>query len=134
MRKNDLVQFTQAVKEDIADKYRHDESDGVVDGFRSMTADEVTLWREQFNLACREGRAVPHDSAGESVLNPTCESVSFPLNGVFIVLKARTCLPWLRQDKGTDVHCVSFYGHCRVRQASPAGTSRRAVKINEITP
>ena len=90
MRKNDLVQFTQAVKEDIADKYRHDESDGVVDGFRSMTADEVTLWREQFNLACREGRAVPHDSAGESVLNPTCESVSFPLNGVFIVLKART--------------------------------------------
>ena len=90
MRKNDLVQFTQAVKEDIADKYRHDESDGVVDGFRSMTADEVTLWREQFNLACREGRAVPHDSAGESVLNPTSESVSFPLNGVFIVLKART--------------------------------------------
>ena len=90
MRKNDLVQFTQVVKEDIADKYRHDESDGVVDGFRSMTADEVTLWREQFNRDCREGRDVPYDSAGESVLNPTSESVSFPLNGVFIVLKART--------------------------------------------
>ena len=90
MRKNDLVQFTQVVKEDIADRYRHDESDGVVGGFRNMTADEINLWREQFNLACREGRAVPYDSAGESVLDPTSESVSFPLNGVFIVLKART--------------------------------------------
>ena len=90
MRKNDLVQFTQATKEDIEDRYKYDIENAAVGGFRNMTADEINLWREQFNLACREGRAVPYDSAGESVLSPTSESVSFPLNGIFIVLKART--------------------------------------------
>ena len=90
MRKNDLVQFTQATKEDIEDRYKYDIENAAVGGFRNMTADEINLWREQFNLACREGRAVPYDSAGESVLDPNSESVSFPLNGTFIVLKART--------------------------------------------
>jgi len=90
MRKNDLVQFTQATKEDIEDRYKYDIENAAVSGFRSLTGDEISLWREKFNLACREGRAVPYDSAGESVLSPTSEPVSFPLNGIFIVLKART--------------------------------------------
>jgi len=90
MRKNDLVQFSQATKADINDRYKYDMENAAVRGFRNMTRDEVALWREKFNQACREGTQVPYDSAGESVLNPTSESVSFPLNGVFIVLKART--------------------------------------------
>ena len=90
MRKNDLVRFNEATKADINDRYRYDIENAAVSGFRSLTGDEISLWREKFNLACREGRAVPYDSAGESVLDPNSESVSFPLNGTFIVLKART--------------------------------------------
>ena len=90
MRKNDLVQFTQVVKEDIADRYRHDESDGVVDGFRSLTWEERELWTEKHNEAVKAGHTTWYDSAGEGKLAPMTESVSFPLNGVFIVLKART--------------------------------------------
>ena len=90
MRKNDLVQFTQVVKEDIADKYRHDESDGVVGGFRSLTWEEREVWTTKHNEAVRAGHTTWYDSAGEGKLAPMTESVSFPLNGVFIVLKART--------------------------------------------
>tara|TARA_R110001592_G_scaffold307171_1_gene580316 strand:- start:263 stop:646 length:384 start_codon:yes stop_codon:yes gene_type:complete len=90
MRKNDLVQFTQVVKEDIADRYRHDESDGVVGGFRSLTWEEREVWTTKHNEAVRAGHTTWYDSAGEGKLAPMTESVSFPLNGVFIVLKART--------------------------------------------
>jgi len=109
MRKNDLVQFTQVVKEDIADRYRHDESDGVVGGFRSLTWQERELWSKRHTEAVKAGRATWHDSAGEGVLAPWTESVSFPLNGTFIVLKARTtAMRSHRQTKGlASIACPS---------------------------
>lgn len=91
MRKNDLVQFTQAVKEDIADRYRHDDFDGTYDGgFRDLSREERELWTEKHNEAVKDGHTTWHDSAGEGVLAPWTRCVSFPLNGTFIVLKART--------------------------------------------
>ena len=90
MRKNDLVQFTQAVKEDIADRYRHNDFVGDVDGFRNLSAEERELWITRHTEAVKAGRTTWHDSAGESVLAPYTKSVSFPLEGTFIVLKART--------------------------------------------
>jgi hypothetical protein len=90
MRKNDLVQFTQVVKEDIADRYRHNDFVGDVDGFRNLSAEERELWITRHAEAVKAGRTTWHDSAGESVLAPYTKSVSFPLDGTFIVLKART--------------------------------------------
>ena len=90
MRKNDLVQFTQVVKEDIADRYRHNDFVGTVDGFRNLSAEERELWITRHTEAVKAGRTTWHDSAGESVLAPYTKSVSFPLEGTFIVLKART--------------------------------------------
>ena len=90
MRKNDLVQFTQVVKEDIADRYRHNDFVGNVDGFRNLSAEERELWITRHAEAVKAGRTTWHDSAGESVLAPYTKSVSFPLEGTFIVLKART--------------------------------------------
>ena len=90
MRKNDLVQFTEVVKEDIADRYLYSDSVGTVDGFRNLSAEERELWITRHTEAVKAGRTTWHDSAGESVLAPYTKSVSFPLNGTFIVLKART--------------------------------------------
>ena len=90
MRKNDLVQFTQGTKEDIADRYLYSDSVGTVDGFRNLSAAERELWITRHTEAVKEGRTQWHDSAGEPWLAPYTESVSFPLNGTFIVLKART--------------------------------------------
>ena len=90
MRKNDLVQFTQGTKEDTADRYLFSDSDGTVDGFRNLSAEERELWTTRHNEAVKAGHTTWHDSAGEGVLAPWTESVSFPLNGTFIVLKART--------------------------------------------
>ena len=90
MRKNDLVQFTEVVKEDIADRYRYSDSDGTVDGFRNLSAAERELWITRHTEAVKEGRTQWHDSAGEPWLAPWTKSVSFPLEGTFIVLKART--------------------------------------------
>jgi hypothetical protein len=90
MRKNDLVRFTQEVRADIEDRYKYDTEPAVVDGFRNLSSDERDLWRERHTEAVKAGRATWHDSAGESVLTPLSESVSFPLSGMFIVLKART--------------------------------------------
>ena len=90
MRKNDLVQFTQGTKEDIADRYRYSDFDATVDGFRNLSAAERELWIKRHTEAVKAGRTTWHDSAGESVLAPYTKSVSFPLNGTFIVLKART--------------------------------------------
>ena len=90
MRKNDLVQFTEVVKEDIADRYRYSDSVGTVDGFRNLSAEERELWITRHTEAVKAGRATWHDSAGEGVLAPYTKSVSFPLDGTFIVLKART--------------------------------------------
>jgi len=109
MRKNDLVQFTQVVKEDIADRYRHDESDGVVGGFRSLTWEEREVWTTKHNEAVRAGHTTWYDSAGEGKLAPWTESVSFPLNGTFIVLKARTTAMRVhRKTKGlASIACPS---------------------------
>mgnify|MGYP003116270876 FL=1 len=90
MRKNDLVQFTEVVKEDIADRYLYSDFDATVDGFRNLSAAERELWITRHTEAVKEGRTQWHDSAGEPWLAPYTKSVSFPLNGTFIVLKART--------------------------------------------
>ena len=90
MRKNDLVQFTQAVKEDIEDRYKYDIENAAVGGFRSLTWEERELWTTKHNEAVKAGHTTWYDSAGEGKLAPWTESVSFPLNGTFIVLKART--------------------------------------------
>ena len=90
MRKNDLVQFTQGTKEDIADRYRYSDSDATVDGFRNLTLEERELWITRHTEAVKAGRTTWHDSAGEPVLAPYTTLVKFPLNGTFIVLKART--------------------------------------------
>ena len=109
MRKNDLVQFTQVVKEDIADRYRHNDFVGDVDGFRNLSAEERELWITRHTEAVKAGRTTWHDSAGESVLAPYTKSVSFPLNGTFIVLKARTtAMRSHRQTKGlASIACPS---------------------------
>ena len=109
MRKNDLVQFTQVVKEDIADRYRHNDFVGDVDGFRSLTWEERELWTEKHNEAVKAGHTTWYDSAGEGKLAPWTESVSFPLNGTFIVLKARTtAMRSHRQTKGlASIACPS---------------------------
>ena len=90
MRKNDLVQFTQGTKEDIADRYRYSDSDATVEGFRNLSAAERELWITRHTEAVKAGRTTWHDSAGEPVLAPFTQLVRFPLNGTFIVLKART--------------------------------------------
>jgi hypothetical protein len=90
MRKNDLVQFTQATKEDAADRYLYSDTDAAVDGFRNLSAEERELWTTKHAEAVKAGRTTWHDSAGEGKLAPWTKSVSFPLNGTFIVLKART--------------------------------------------
>ena len=90
MRKNDLVQFTQGTKEDIADRYRYSDSVGTVDGFRNLSAAERELWITRHTEAVKSGRTTWHDSAGEPVLAPYTTLVKFPLSGTFIVLKART--------------------------------------------
>ena len=90
MRKNDLVQFTQGTKEDIADRYLYSDSVGTVDGFRNLSAAERELWTTRHTEAVKEGRTQWHDSAGEPWLAPYTTLVKFPLEGTFIVLKART--------------------------------------------
>jgi hypothetical protein len=90
MRKNDLVQFTQGTKEDVADRHLYSNREAAVDGFRNLSAEERELWIKRHTEAVKTGRTTWHDSAGESVLAPYTALVSFPLNGVFIVLKART--------------------------------------------
>ena len=90
MRKNDLVQFTQGTKRLSEDRYRYSDSDATVDGFRNLSADERELWIERHTEAVKEGRTQWHDSAGEPWLAPYTTLVKFPLNGTFIVLKART--------------------------------------------
>ncbi len=90
MRKNDLVQFTQGTKEDITDKYRYSDSDSIVEGFRNLSAAERELWIKRHTEAVKEGRTQWHDSAGEPWIAPYTTLVKFPLNGTFIVLKART--------------------------------------------
>ena len=90
MRKNDLVQFTQGTKEDIADRYLYSDSVGTVDGFRNLSAAERELWTTRHTEAVKEGRTQWHDSAGEPWLAPYTALVKFPLEGTFIVLKART--------------------------------------------
>jgi len=90
MRKNDLVQFTQGTKRLSEDRWRYSDSDATVDGFRNLSAEERELWITRHTEAVKAGRTTWHDSAGESVLAPYTTLVSFPLNGTFIVLKART--------------------------------------------
>ena len=90
MRKNDLVQFTQGTKRLSEDRWRYSDSDATVDGFRNLSAEERELWITRHTEAVKAGRTTWHDSAGESVLAPYTKSVSFPLDGTFIVLKART--------------------------------------------
>jgi hypothetical protein len=90
MRKNDLVQFTQGTKRLSEDRWRYSDSDATVDGFRNLSAEERELWITRHTEAVKAGRTTWHDSAGESVLAPYTKSVSFPLEGTFIVLKART--------------------------------------------
>ena len=90
MRKNDLVQFTQGTKEDAADRYLYSDSDAAVTGFRSLSGEERELWTKRHTEAVKAGRTTWNDSAGEGVMAPYTTLVSFPLNGTFIVLKART--------------------------------------------
>ena len=90
MRKNDLVQFTQGTKRLTEDRYRYSDSDATVDGFRNLTLEERELWIKRHTEAVKAGRTTWHDSAGEPVLAPFTQLVRFPLNGTFIVLKART--------------------------------------------
>ena len=90
MRKNDLVQFTQGTKRLSEDRWRYSDSDATVDGFRNLSAEERELWITRHTEAVKEGRTQWHDSAGEPWLAPYTTLVSFPLNGTFIVLKART--------------------------------------------
>ena len=90
MRKNDLVQFTQGTKRLSEDRWRYSDSDATVDGFRNLSAAERELWITRHTEAVKEGRTQWHDSAGEPWLAPYTKSVGFPLNGTFIVLKART--------------------------------------------
>jgi len=90
MRKNDLVQFTQGTKRLTEDRWRYSDSDATVDGFRNLTLEERELWIKRHTEAVKTGRTTWHDSAGEPVLAPYTALVSFPLNGTFIVLKART--------------------------------------------
>ena len=90
MRKNDLVQFTQGTKRLSEDRWRYSDSDATVDGFRNLSAEERELWITRHAEAVKAGRTTWHDSAGEGVMAPYTTLVSFPLNGTFIVLKART--------------------------------------------
>ena len=90
MRKNDLVQFTQGTKRLYEDRWRYSDSDATVDGFRNLSAAERELWITRHTEAVKEGRTQWHDSAGEPWLAPYTALVKFPLNGTFIVLKART--------------------------------------------
>ena len=90
MRKNDLVQFTQGTKEDVADRYLYSDSEAAVTGFRSLSGEERELWTTRHTEAVKEGRTQWHDSAGEPWIAPYTTLVKFPLNGTFIVLKART--------------------------------------------
>ena len=90
MRKNDLVQFTQGTKRLSEDRWRYSDSDATVDGFRNLSAAERELWIKRHTEAVKAGRTTWHDSAGEPVLAPFTQLVRFPLNGTFIVLKART--------------------------------------------
>ena len=90
MRKNDLVQFTQGTKRLSEDRWRYSDSDATVDGFRNLSAAERELWITRHTEAVKSGRTTWHDSAGEPVLAPYTTLVKFPLNGTFIVLKART--------------------------------------------
>ena len=90
MRKNDLVQFTQGTKEDVADRHLYSNREAAVDGFRNLSAAERELWIKRHTEAVKAGRTPWHDSAGEPWLAPYTQLVTFPLNGTFIVLKART--------------------------------------------
>ena len=90
MRKNDLVQFTQGTKRLTEDRYLYSDREAAVDGFRNLSAEERELWSKRHTEAVKAGRTTWHDSAGEPVLAPYTQLVSFPLNGTFIVLKART--------------------------------------------
>jgi len=90
MRKNDLVQFTQGTKRLSNERYRYSDSDSIVEGFRNLSAAERELWTTRHTEAVKEGRTTWHDSAGEPWLAPYTTRITFPLNGTFIVLKART--------------------------------------------
>jgi len=90
MRKNDLVQFNQDIKSLTEDRYRYSDHEATVEGFRNLSAEERELWIKRHTEAVKAGRTPWHDSAGEPWLAPYTQLVTFPLNGTFIVLKART--------------------------------------------
>jgi len=89
MRKNDLVRFTKEAHAFHSAGQRYG-SRYTVDGFRSLSGDERELWYKKHTEAVKAGRTTWHDSAGEPKLAPTTCSLSFPVDGHFIVLKART--------------------------------------------
>jgi len=90
MRKNDLVQFTQGTKTLCEARWRYSDHEATVDGFRNLSAAERELWSKRHNEAVKAGRATWHDSAGEPKLAPLSKTLEFPLDGRFIVLRART--------------------------------------------
>ena len=56
---------------------------------RPATHEEQERWRAEFELRVRAGAEPWHDSAGEPRLAPRSVSVYLPIDGVFIVERAR---------------------------------------------
>ena len=62
---------------------------GMYQASRPTTPEERDRWRAEFELRVREGSEPWHDSGGEPKLAPRSKAVDLPLDGVFIVEKAR---------------------------------------------
>jgi len=88
--KGDLVQFKVEVHH--------------FDAWRRATHEEQQAWYDKLYEDCRNGRDVPHDSAGESRLAPQDVEITFASNEpVMIVNRARVRAP---VGYGSRPHCM----------------------------
>ncbi|MDB4337618.1 hypothetical protein OAA09_01210 [bacterium] len=91
MKKGDLVMFDPTV-EVVQRKIRWGIADDDVGYYlarRPTTEAERRTWEIETSLAIQEGKQPWHDSAGEPRLPPMSKTISFPIDAVFIVERAR---------------------------------------------
>jgi hypothetical protein len=74
-------------------RFNTDRGQPLYAGWRRMNASETQQWYEQHRKDVQEGKALPYDSAGESVLSPTDVYVAVHHDRVYEIVRARVSAP-----------------------------------------
>ena len=74
-------------------RFNTDRGQPLYTGWRRMNASETQQWYDQHRKDVRDGKALPYDSAGESVLPPQDVYIAVHHDRVYEIVRARVSAP-----------------------------------------